>query len=213
MFAYIVVIVHCVSSCAFVAMFQGCLYVFHVSQKGLQIEISMYEDMLEAVTTLTTVCCVLLLQCRLYENVVYAGRACVRGTSCDVQHTCRPGGTNWTWRYLTWTRYPPIVTHSQRHIFHSHAKRASRHQTRIHPYPVRHTQHGINTQAVIEKRVELAGIKRKAARLEEQLVLAEERVHATKHMRRSLDNALHMQKLMDIPVPTGKSDFVEPHER
>ena len=91
MFAYIVVIVHCVSSCAFVAMFQGCLYVFHVSQKGLQIEISMYEDMLEAVTTLTTVCCVLLLQCSLYENVVYAGRACVRGTSCDVQHRARWG--------------------------------------------------------------------------------------------------------------------------
>ena len=72
-------------------MFQGCLYVFHVSQKGLKSEIGMYEDLLEAVTTLTTVCCVLLLQCRLYENVVYAGRACVRGTSCDVQQRARWG--------------------------------------------------------------------------------------------------------------------------
>ena len=49
--------------------------------------------------------------------------------------------------------------------------------------------------------------------LEEELVLAEERVHTTKHMRRSLGNALHMQKLLDIPVPAGKSDFVEPLER
>ena len=91
MFAYIVVIVHYVSSCAFVATFQGCLYVFHVSQKALQIEISMYEDTLEAVTTLTTVCCVLLLQCRLYENVVYAGFGCARDTSCVVQHRSRWG--------------------------------------------------------------------------------------------------------------------------
>ena len=72
-------------------MFQGCLYVFHVSQKGLKSEIGMYEDLLEAVTTLTTVCCVLLLQCRLYANVVYAGFDCARDTSCDVQHHNRWG--------------------------------------------------------------------------------------------------------------------------
>ena len=55
--------------------------------------------------------------------------------------------------------------------------------------------------------------KRKTAGLEEELVRAEESAHATKYMRRALDNALHMQKLMDIPVPTGKSDFVDPLER
>ena len=55
--------------------------------------------------------------------------------------------------------------------------------------------------------------KRKAAVLEEELVRAEESAHATKYMRRALDNALHMQKLMDIPVPTDNSDFVDPLER
>ena len=49
--------------------------------------------------------------------------------------------------------------------------------------------------------------------LDEELVLLEDRAHTTKHMRRTLGNALRMQKIVDIPEPDDEPGFLEPLER
>ena len=179
--------------------------------------------MLCVIITVQTVCtyCV----CRLGLRT---GQQLRRTTPQSLRNGwCRSRGTNWTRGYFVWTRYPPIVILSHGQTFPSNATRASRHQTRIHSYPVRHAHHGINTQAVIDKRLEIAGtrrksalldeqavvLKRRAAVLDEELVLLEDRAHTTKHMRRTLGNALRMQKIVDIPEPDDEPGFLEPLER
>ena len=68
-------IVQCVSLCVFVSV---VLYMFRVIKEQLRVELQENEESLHVVTALTTMYFVLLLKCRRYSNVTYAGYDCVR---------------------------------------------------------------------------------------------------------------------------------------